>query len=40
MICSRGFLINIHYMSLDGAERALLGLLNALDTVEWMWICS
>ena len=24
--------INMHYMELGGAERALLGLLNALDT--------
>lgn len=24
--------INMHYMELGGAERALLGLLNAIDT--------
>ena len=25
-------LINMHYMEIGGAERALLGLLNAIDT--------
>ena len=27
-------LINMHYMALGGAERALLGLLNAFDTTR------
>ena len=32
-------LIFSHALELGGAERALIGLLHALDYSEWRWIC-